>query len=168
MAERLFGALTRAGTQFSRVADKGAAPLYVGAVAAGGFATLASKDNDDDLCNPPESNKWEDGIRGCASGMLSILGLGSLFDPIAPLQNKLSTAQANLTDVYYTKGMDFAENQDKINEVLEEVMNAKGEVLQETIAIITEITNENLGRVNVELASMGILLLIVVFYLIFS
>lgn len=47
-------------------------------------------------------------------------------------------------------------------------MNTKGEVLQEMLAINTEITNENLGRVDIALASIGILILVVVIYLLFQ
>ena len=47
-------------------------------------------------------------------------------------------------------------------------MSKKGEVLQEMLAINTEITNENLGRVDIALATMGILTLVIVIYLLFS
>ena len=46
-------------------------------------------------------------------------------------------------------------------------MNTKGEVLQEMLDINTEITTENLGRVDIALASIGILILVVVIYLLF-
>lgn len=47
-------------------------------------------------------------------------------------------------------------------------MQTKGKVLQEMVAINTEITNENLGRVDITLASIGILILLVVIYLLFQ
>lgn len=47
-------------------------------------------------------------------------------------------------------------------------MNTKCEVLQEILAINTEITNENLGRVDITLASIDILILVVVIYLLFQ
>lgn len=127
-----------------------------------------SKQDNNDLCNPPKSNKIADGVAGAATGILNIIGLGFLTNPIAPLQTQLSTAQSNLQSVYNSNGLQFAENQEQINQALQEVMSKKGEVLQEMLAINTEITNENLGRVDIALATMGILTLVIVIYLLFS
>lgn len=152
-----------------RSEGKTAAKALVGVAGLLGIGDLAKKKTDNtDLCNPPESNKWKDGIAGGVAGMLNMIGLGSLVDPISPLQNQISTAQSQLQAVYNNDGLQFAKNQEQINQVLEEVMSKKGEVLQEMLAINTEITNENLGRVDIALASMGILILVVVIYLIFS
>lgn len=124
--------------------------------------------DEEDMCNPSEINQVTDGIAGVTHGLLNMIGLGFLVDPIAPLQNKISAAQSKLQNVYNNDGLQFAKNQEKINQFLEEVMNTKGEVLQEMLAINTEITNENLGRVDIALASIGILTLIIVIYLLFQ
>lgn len=120
------------------------------------------------MCDPTALNTVSDAVGGVAHGLLNMVGLGFLVDPIAPLQNQISTAQAKLQGVYNTDGLQFAKNQEKINQYLQEVMSTKGEVLQEMLAINTEITNENLGKVDIALASMGILLLVVVIYLLFQ
>lgn len=145
----------------------GMAALAIGGLAGVSEVAKVAADNKD-LCNPPEGNQWADGIAGAGSGLLNMVGLGFLVDPIAPLQNQLSTAQSKLQGVYNNDGLQFAKNQEKINQFLQEVMETKGEVLQEMLAINTEITNENLGRVDIALASIGILMLIVVIYLLFQ
>ena len=121
-----------------------------------------------DMCNPNAGNTVGDAFGGFAHGLLNMIGLGFLVDPIGPLQNKISQAQSKLQSVYNNDGLQFAKNQEKINQFLQEVMNTKGEVLQEMLAINTEITNENLGRVDISLAAIGILMLVVVFYLLFQ
>lgn len=118
-----------------------------------------------DMCNPNAGNTVGDSIGGVANGVLNMVGLGFLVDPVAPLQNEISAAQSKLQAVYNNDGLQFAKNQEKINKFLQEVMDTKGEVLQEMLAINTEITNENLGRVDIALASIGVLMLVVVIYL---
>lgn len=121
-----------------------------------------------DMCNPNAGNTVGDAFGGFAHGLLNMVGLGFLVDPIGPLQNQISAAQSKLQGVYNNDGLQFAKNQHIINQFLQEVMQTKGEVLQEMLAINTEITNENLGRVDIALASIGILMLIVVIYLLFQ
>ena len=121
-----------------------------------------------DMCNPNAGNTVSDAIGGYYHGLLNMVGLGFLVDPIAPLQDQISAAQSKLQGVYNNDGLQFAKNQEKINQFLQEVMQTKGEVLQEMLAINTEITNENLGRVDIALASIGILMLVVVIYLLFQ
>lgn len=118
-----------------------------------------------DMCKPNAGNTVSDAAGGVVTGVLNMVGLGFLTDPVAPLQNELSAAQSKLQAVYNNDGLQFAKNQEKINKFLQEVMDTKGEVLQEMLAINTEITNENLGRVDIALASIGVLMLIVVIYL---
>ena len=118
-----------------------------------------------DLCNPTVGNTISDAVGGYYHGLLNMFGLGFLVDPIAPLQKEISSAQSKLQGVYNNDGLQFAKNQEQINQFLEEVMNTKSEVLQEMLAINTEITNENLGRVDIALAAIGVLMLVVVFYL---
>lgn len=142
----------------------GMAALTIGGTLAVSEGAKLAADNKD-LCNPPEGNQWADGIAGAGSGILNMVGLGFLVDPIAPLQNELSAAQSKLQAVYNNDGLQFAKNQEKINQFLQEVMDTKGEVLQEMLAINTEITNENLGRVDIALVSIGVLMLVVVIYL---
>ena len=120
------------------------------------------------MCNPNDGNTVSDAIGGYYHGLFNMIGLGFLVDPIAPLQNEISIAQAKLQGVYNNDGLQFAKNQEQINQILQEVMSTKGEVLQEMLAINTEITNENLGRVDIALASIGILMLVVVIYLLFQ
>ena len=121
-----------------------------------------------DMCNPNVGNTISDAAGGFAHGLLNMVGLGFLVDPIAPLQSQISAAQSKLQGVYNNDGLQFAKNQEQINQFLQEVMQTKGEVLQEMLAINTEITNENLGRVDIALASIGILMLVVVIYLLFQ
>jgi len=121
-----------------------------------------------DMCNPNVGNTFADAYGGYVHGWLNLIGLGFLVDPIAPLQKRISNAQSKLQGVYNNDGLQFAKNQEKINQFLQEVMKTKGEVLQEMLAINTEITNENLGRVDIALASIGILVLVVVIYLLFQ
>jgi len=121
-----------------------------------------------DMCNPNAGNTVSDAVGGFTHGLLNMAGLGFLVDPIGPLQHDISTAQSKLQGVYNNNGLQFAKNQEQINQFLQEVMNTKGEVLQEMLAINTEITNENLGRVDIALASIGILILVVVIYLLFQ
>lgn len=120
------------------------------------------------LCKPNAGNTVSDAIGGYYHGILNMVGLGFLVDPIAPLQNEISVAQSKLQSVYNADGLRFAKNQEKINQFLQEVMNTKSEVLQEMLSINTEITNENLGRVDIALVSMGILILVVVIYLLLN
>lgn len=120
------------------------------------------------MCHPNAGNTISDAVGGFGHGILNMVGLGFLVDPIGPLQNQISVAQSKLQGVYNNDGLQFAKNQEKINQFLQEVMNTKGEVLQEMLAINTEITNENLGRVDIALASIGILVLVVVVYLLFQ
>lgn len=121
-----------------------------------------------DMCNPNVGNTVSDALGGFTNGVLNMAGLGFLVDPMAPLQNQISSAQAKLQSVYNNDGLQFAKNQVKINQFLEEVMQTKGDVLQEMLAINTEITNENLGRVDIALVSIGVLVLVVVIYLLFE
>ena len=121
-----------------------------------------------DMCNPNVGNTVSDALGGWEHGWLNMVGLGFLVDPMAPLQSQISSAQSKLQGVYNNDGLQFAKNQEKINQFLQEVMQTKGEVLQEMLAINTEITNENLGRVDITLASIGILMLVVVIYLLFQ
>ena len=145
----------------------GMAALVIGGIAGVSEVAKVAADNKD-LCNPPEGNQWADGIAGAGSGLLNMVGLGFLVNPIAPLQNQLSSAQSKLQAVYNNDGLKFAQNQEQINQILQQVMETKGDVLQEMLAINTEITNENLGRVDIALASIGILMLVVVIYLLFQ
>ena len=121
-----------------------------------------------DMCNPNVGNTVSDAAGGFTHGLLNMVGLGFLVDPIGPLQNQISDAQSKLQGVYNNDGLQFAKNQEQINQFLQEVMQTKGEVLQEMLAINTEITNENLGRVDIALVSIGILVLVVVIYLLFQ
>ena len=121
-----------------------------------------------DMCNPNIGNTISDAVGGYYHGLLNMVGLGFLVDPMAPLQKQISAAQSKLQGVYNNDGLQFAKNQEQINKFLQEVMQTKGEVLQEMLAINTEITNENLGRVDIALASIGILMLVVVIYLLFQ
>lgn len=148
------------------------APIMLALSVIGGIAAVSetakvAADNQD-LCNPPEGNQWADGIAGAGSGILNMVGLGFLVNPITPLQNQLSSAQAKLQGVYNNDGLQFAKNQEQINQYLQEVMQTKGEVLQEMLTINTEITNENLGRVDIALVSIGVLVLVIVIYLLFE
>lgn len=118
-----------------------------------------------DMCNPNAGNTISDAVGGYYHGILNMVGLGFLVDPIAPLQNELSAAQSKLQRVYNNDGLQFAENQEKINQYLQEVMKSNDDVFQEMLAINTEITNENLGRIDIALAAIGILVLVLVFYL---
>ena len=120
------------------------------------------------MCNPNAGNTVGDAFGGFAHGLLNMVGLGFLVDPIGPLQSQISAAQSKLQGVYNNDGLQFAKNQEQINQFLQEVMQTKGWVLQEMLAINTEITNENLGRVDIALASIGILMLVVVIYLLFQ
>jgi len=118
-----------------------------------------------DMCNPNVGNTVGDIFGGVANGVLNMVGLGFFVDPIGPLQDQISEASAKLQAVYNNDGLQFAKNQEKINQFLMEVMNTKSAVLQEMLAINTEITNENLGRVDIALASIGVLVLVIVIYL---
>lgn len=145
----------------------GMTALVIGGLAGVSEVAKVAADNQD-LCNPPEGNQWADGIAGAGSGLLNMVGLGFLVDPIAPLQNDISIAQAKLQGVYNNDGLQFAKNQVQINDYLAGIMKTNEDVLQEMLAINTEITNENLGRVDIALASIGILVLVIVFYLLFQ
>lgn len=142
----------------------GLAALVVGGIAGVGKIAEVATDNKD-LCNPPARNEVRDFTAGLSHGILNMVGLGFLVDPIAPLQNELSGAQSKLQGVYNNDGLQFAKNQEKINQYLQEVMKTNDDVFQEMLAINTEITNENLGRVDISLAAIGILVLVLVFYL---
>jgi hypothetical protein len=117
-----------------------------------------------DYCNPTGFDTFKDAWGGFDHGVLSMVGLGFLVDPIAPLQDDISKAQGKLQNIYNSNGLAFAKNQSQINQIMEEIMSTNKEILEEMMEINQEITNENLGKINITLASIGILVLIMVIY----
>lgn len=122
------------------------------------------KGSEGNYCNPSGLNQFSDAIGGFDHGVLNMVGLGFLVDPIAPLQDAISKAQSQLQNVYNTNGLAFAKNQAEINQVMQEVMSTNKQILEEMMQINQEITNENLGKIDITLASIGILVLIMVIY----
>lgn len=123
-----------------------------------------AKGAEGDYCNPKGINTFNDAVGGFDHGLLNMVGLGFLVDPIAPLQDDISKAQGQLQNVYNTNGLAFAKNQSQINQIMEEMMSTNKEILEEMMEINQEITNENLGKIDITLASIGLLVLIMVIY----
>jgi len=136
------------------------------AVGTGELAKHLQDNTTDDCSVNVTKNKWADGVGGAMSGILRITGLGSLVDPLTPLQSKLSTDKATLQSIYNRDGLLAAQNTAKIEAELMAVMQQQDPILKAAMELNTELIDENISRLDVAAMAIGVLVLIIAIYLI--
>ena len=119
-------------------------------------------------CNASSLTQGEDIAGGILHGALNMFGLGFLSDPVGPLQDALSDANSKLQSIYNQNGLAFAKEQVEVTKLLQEVMETHDNTIQEMMSINTEITNQHLGKVDITLVSIGVLVLILCMYLLIN
>jgi len=114
------------------------------------------------------SNSTGDWFSGFAHGFLSIAGAGSLVDPMTKLQGEISSTHSDIQDLYNKYDLMSAINTTRTEANELKVIESNKQIFKRLLNLTTTITNENLGRVNITLTSIGLLSLLIVFYLLFT
>lgn len=117
------------------------------------------------LCSPGADRAVVDGVAGAAHGILNMVGLGFLVDPVGPLQRQLAENQAKLQGMYNSASLGFMKAQEQINEYLMDVMQTNHDEMVAFIQLHDELINENITKVDIALVFTGIMTLLITFYI---
>lgn len=125
--------------------------------------------NNGNLCAPGAGETAGDTIGGILHGVLSVLPIGFLVDPMAPLQKQLTDNQAKIQAMYNQASLNFMNGQVEIDDSIIANLHAQQEDLQSFINLHDELINENINKVEIAVAFIGIMtLLITIYILIFT
>ena len=118
-----------------------------------------------DLCAPGAGETAGDAAFGALHGILSVLPIGFLVDPMAPLQKQLTDNQAKIQAMYNQASLAFMNDQVEIDDDIIANLHAQQEDLQSFINLHDELINQNINKVEIAVAFIGILTLLITFYM---
>ena len=130
------------------------------------YANVARLWNDNgNICKPGAGRAVGDAAAGVVHGVLSMIGLGFVVDPMGPLQKQLSDNQAKIQGMYNQASLDFMNTQTQIDDDIIANLHAQQEDLQSFINLHDELINENITKVEIAVAFVSILTLLITFYI---
>jgi hypothetical protein len=116
-------------------------------------------------CHPGMLDEAHDAVAGYVTGVLNMVGLGFLTNPITPLQKNLTTAKSNLQTVYNTKGLIYNKNQNALNDYFLSLSKTYDSVLEDSMNLHDTIMKDEVGNTHAIMAFYCVLIIVVVAYL---
>jgi Mg2+ and Co2+ transporter CorA len=104
-------------------------------------------------------------IGGLGHGMLSLIGLGSLYDPVGDLRGKLSQAQSAMQNMINLRAYDALKEDEKIFEDLITYISTNNTVIQETQQLFSNMASNTSKQQNVFLSILSCLIFILIFFM---
>jgi hypothetical protein len=105
-------------------------------------------------------------FQGLGHGLLGLLGLGEVYDPLGKLKGELSSAKDGITDIINAGTLSTLNAQVKYNETLVDYINEKDVVIQETMQYYNTLASNTTQEQNYFIAFSIILIFILTFFMI--
>jgi hypothetical protein len=115
-------------------------------------------------CTTNETVVAKSAAQGFLDGMLSLVGAGGLVggNPITDLSSTIQSTNNQLIQTVATNNIIMADNtQSELSDIIENI-NAYQEMVNKTIELNNLIINGELGKLNVGLISMGVLVFVII------
>lgn len=116
-----------------------------------------SDDNPDDITSNAGT--------GFANGLLSLIGLGSLYDPLSDLQGELAQAHQNLTNIVNVGTLASLKAQEEEDKVLVNYIQNNNALINETMTYYNQQALDTNLTQNFFISFSIILIFIIIFFI---
>jgi len=107
----------------------------------------------------------DDVFGGLGHGLLSLVGVGFLNDPMGDLRGQLSSDMNNLNMMTAQKSEAFAESENEALKDLYTLLGVKSKSLQQTVSYNNELIWDTLKEENFFMAMLASIVIIIIFFM---
>jgi hypothetical protein len=105
-------------------------------------------------------------IKGAGHGVIALLGVGELYNPLGDLRSELSTANSNLQNLKNTSTFQILDGQSKVENDLFKYIQTNNSTISKTMEMYNEMSMDGIQQENLFISVLSMLVIIIIFFMV--